>query len=75
MFCSELCRKGFQQLESPGVLGWVSEKLPMSRPRSRRWIHVLVGAPVCWRRKEFGRGTWTGYEPEDLAVLMSRREE
>lgn len=25
--CSELCTKGFQPPESPGVLGWVSEKL------------------------------------------------
>lgn len=45
----------------------MSEKLPTSLPRSLSWIQVLVGAPVCWRREEFGRGTWTGFDPEDLA--------
>lgn len=75
MFCSELSTKGFQQLESPGVLGWVSEKLPMSPPRPLSWIQVLIGAPVCWRREEFGREPCTGYEPEAeaLAVLMVQK--
>lgn len=73
MFCSELCTKGFQQLKSPGVLGWVSEKLPTSLPRSLSWIQVLVGAPVCWRPEEFGRGTWTEFDQEDLAVLMFQK--
>lgn len=73
VFCSELCTEGFQQLELPRVLGWVSEMLATSQLCPPRCVRVLLGAPVCRRRAESERGMWTGNELEDRAVLRVQK--